>query len=138
MTKTGQQIEDDIYDLVKISTLASIVNGRVYKYGMRPRDSKKEDIIVRFVTGFDNQIQSGTVVVNIYIPNIDPYENGVLVRNISRCKEVEKEVNIWVGTLTASISDYIFKKAQTIHTQEDYEINQHFISTRLNFRLTTF
>jgi len=138
MTKTGQQVEDDIYGLVKNSPLASLINGKVYKFGMRPRDSIKEDAIVKFVSGLDDQIQSGTVVINIYVPDFDPCENGVLVRDITRCKEIEVTANEWVKTLTVEKSDYKFKKAQTIYTQEEPEINQHFVSVRLNFRLTTF
>ncbi|MDL2310130.1 hypothetical protein LJC39_03325 [Parabacteroides sp. OttesenSCG-928-B22] len=138
MTKTGQQVEDDIYGMVKNSPLALLINGEVYKFGMRPKDSTKEDAIVKFVQGYDNQIQSGTVVVNLYVPDFDPYENGVLVRDIERCTELEVVANEWAESLTAEKSNYKFKKAQTIYTQEEPEINQHFVSIRLRFRLTTF
>jgi len=138
MTQTGQQIEDYVFGLVKNSPLASLINGNVYKFGTRPRDSKKEDAIVKFVTGYDGQIQSGTVVINIYIPNIDAFNNGVLVRDITRCSEIEISANQWVESLTACKSDYLFRKAQTIYTEEEPEINQHFVSVRLRFKLTTF
>jgi HD superfamily phosphodiesterase len=138
MTKTGQQIENDIYGLVKSSPLASLINGEVYKFGLRPKDSTNEDAIVKFVQGYDNQIQSGTVVVNVYVPDFDPYENGVLVRDITRCEEIEIAANEWVQTLTTEKSDYKFKLAQTIYTQEEPEISQHFVSIRIRFRLTTF
>jgi len=140
MSKTGQQIEDDIYGFVKNSPLASFISGEVYKYGMRPRDSKKEDAIVKFVTGYntENPLQDGTVVVNIYVPNIAQRKNGVLVRDITRCTVIEIEANKWVDSLTASKSNYLFSKAQTIYTEEEPEINQHFVSIRLKFRLTTF
>ncbi|MDR0385394.1 MAG: hypothetical protein LBH60_04895 [Prevotellaceae bacterium] len=136
MTKTGQQIENDIYGLVKSSPLASLINGGIYKFGTRPKDSTNEDAIVKFVQGYDDQIQSGTVVVNVYVPDFDPYKNGVLVRDITRCEEIEIAANEWVQTLTAE--NYKFKLAQTIYTQEEPEINQHFVSIRLRLRLTTF
>ncbi len=97
MTKTGQQIEDDIFGLVKDSPLASLINGGVYLFGMRPKDSTKEDAVVKFVQGYDNQIQSGTVVINIYVSDFDAYENGVLVRDITRCTEIEVTSNKWVN-----------------------------------------
>ncbi|MCL1932845.1 MAG: hypothetical protein FWF53_03385 [Candidatus Azobacteroides sp.] len=140
MAKTGQQIEDDVYETVKTGPLASVISGGVYKYGTRPRDSKKEDIIVKFVSGSggEDPIQSGTVVVNIYVPDLDPYENGVSVRDISRCTEIENAANDWVKSLTANKSNYLFRTVQTIYTEEAAEINQHFVSVKLRFRLTTF
>lgn len=138
MTKTGQQIENDIYELVKNSPLASLIDGKVYKFGTRPKDSKKEDAVVKFVQGEDDQIQSGTVVINLYVPDFDPYENGVLVRDITRCTELEVLSNKWVKSLTPDKSSYIFRLAQTIHTQEEPDINQHFVSIRLRFKVTTF
>lgn len=138
MTKTGQQIEDDIYGLVKDSPLALLVSGGVYKFGTRPKNSTKEDVIVKFVQGYDSQIQSGTVVINIYIPDFDAFDNGDFVRDITRCGQIEIAANAWVDTLTAGKSNYKFKKAQTIRTEEEPDINQHFVTIRVKFRLTTF
>lgn len=138
MTKTGQQIEDDIYGMTKGSQLALLINGGVYKFGMRTKDSKKEDAVIKFVQGYDSQIQSGTVVINVFIPDIDPFNNGVFVRNITRCTEIEIAANEWVKTLTTGKSDYKFRLAQTIYTEEEPDIKQHFVSIRLKYRLTTF
>jgi hypothetical protein len=132
--KTGQQIEDDIYSLVINSDLAAKTNGEVYKYGMRPRKSCKEDIVVRFVTGLDDVIQTGRAVVNIYIPDIETNETGVLVRDISRCMQIEKIALDWFDTLDTS-SDYALYLAQTIQTIEDKEIAQHFVTIRLEYKL---
>lgn len=145
--KTGQQTEDDIYRLVQevyfplnftLVTIPEIISGTVYKFGMRPKDSQTEDAIVKFVTGFDGQIQEGVVVVNIYVPDFDAYEDGVMRKDITRCTELEVVSAEWVKSLTAEKSDYKFKLAQTIYTEEEPEINQHFVSVRLNFKLTTF
>ena len=140
MSKTGQEIEDDVYGFVKDSPLALLISGDVYKDGVRPRDSEKEDAIVKFVTGYDgaDPIQGGTVVINIYVPDADPYKNGVLVRDIKRCKEIEIAANEWVESFTVAKSNYKFKKAQTICTVAEPDINQHFVSIRLRFKLTTF
>lgn len=137
MTRTGQQVENDVYGLLKNSSLKSFINGEVYKYGMRPRDSKAEDAIVKFVTGLDDEIQTGVVVVNIYVPNIDAFENGVTVRNIARCAEIEIKANEWIKSLTAGTTEYLFSLAQTIYTEEEPEINQHFVTVRIKFSLLT-
>jgi hypothetical protein len=137
MTRTGQQVENDVYGLLKNSSLKSFINGEVYKYGMRPRDSKAEDAIVKFVTGLDDEIQTGVVVVNIYVPNIDAFENGVTVRNIARCAEIEIKATEWITSLTAGTTEYLFSLAQTIYTEEEPEINQHFVTVRIKFSLLT-
>ena len=131
--KTGQQIEDDVFSLFEKSTLLSLINGKVYLFGMRPKNSGNEDAVVKFVTGLDGQIQTGVVVINIYVPNIE--FNGVMVRNIERCAEIEKSANQWVKSLIPN--EYLFSLAQTIYTEEDPDIEQHFISIRLKYRLKT-
>lgn len=137
MTKTGQQIEDDIYGLVNASSLSSLISGTVYKFGMRPKDSQTEDAIVKFVTGLDGQIQRGVVVVNIYVPDFDTYNDGILRKDITRCTELEVAAAEWVKSLTAGKSDYKFELAQTIYTEEEPDIHQHFTSIRLNYSLLT-
>jgi hypothetical protein len=137
MTKTGQQVEDDIFELLRHSSLTSAINGGVYKFEMRPRSSQKEDAVVKFVTGLDDQIQTGVVVVNIFIPDICPFNDGVFIRDITRCTAIEKAANEWIKSLTTEKSDYLFSLAQTIYTEEEPEINQHFVTVRIKFRLLT-
>lgn len=136
--KTGQEIEDDLFEMVKSGSLAAEAAGEVYKYGTRPRDSNQEDIIVKFVEGLDGQIQEGTIAILAYIPNIDPYDDGSFIRDITRSKQLEIKAKEWVSTLTAGYSNYRFRTANTIQTFEDLDINQHFVSVKLKFRLTTF
>ena len=138
MNKTAKQIQGDIYDMLRTSSLSDMISGSVYRAGMRPRDSKLEDAVVIFTTGNPGQIQTGIITINIYVPDIDPYGNGVLTENGQRCEELETAAQKWVDSLTADKSDYKFSLDQTIHTTEDKEIHQHFVVIRLEFQLTTF
>jgi hypothetical protein len=133
MAKTGKQIQSDVLALLKSSTLPSIISGKVYRKDCRPRDSKAEDAIVIFTTGLPGQIQTGVVTINIYCPDIDPYENGVLVEDGQRCETLEKAAADWVNSLTAAVSNYKFKLQQTIYTEEEPEIQQHFIVVKLQY-----
>lgn len=134
---TGQQIEDNIYTMLKSGTLPLLINGKVYKFGTRPKDSGKEDAVVKFVTGLPGQIHTGVAVVNIYVPDVDSYGNGILVKDISRCTEIEVAADNWVNSLSVNLSNYRFSLAQTIYTEESAEIKQHFVSVRLKFGLST-
>lgn len=137
MTKTDKQIQQDFYNLLKGSVLHSFVTGNVYKYGLRPRDSKLEDIDVKFIAGLDADLQSGIVNIRIFVPDITISNDGVCVENISRCQEVEIKANEWVKSLTLLVTDYKIKLLNTITTEEEPEINQHFIAVRINFQLLT-
>ncbi|MCM1168898.1 MAG: hypothetical protein NC324_03075 [Bacteroides sp.] len=135
MRKTGTQIQGDIMLLLRKSPLAGIVSGDIYRNGLRPRDSRQEDIIVTYTAGIPGQIQTGVVTVNIYVPDIDPYDNGVLVCNGARCAEIEVAAQEWVESLTAKGSNYRFELQQTIMTCEDWEVNQHFVCVKLKYKL---
>lgn len=51
MAKTGKQVQGDIYQLLKDSTLYTMISGDVYRNGYRPRDSRLEDAVVIFTAG---------------------------------------------------------------------------------------
>lgn len=133
MAKTGKQVQGDIYRFFKGSTLYTMISGDVYRNGYRPRDSKLEDAIVIFTAGLPDQIQTGVVTVNIYVPDIDPYDNGVLVEDGQRTEELESLAQAWVDSLSAAVSCYKFRLLQTIYTEEEAEINQHFIVVKLAY-----
>lgn len=133
--KTSKQIQGDVYRMLKDSLLANEISGGVYRKGMRPRDSRLEDAVVAFTAGTPGEIQSGVVTINIYIPDIDPYDNGVYVEDGERAEELERLAADWVQDLTADRSDYLFSLQNTITTEEDEEIKQHFVVVKLRYDL---
>lgn len=134
MAKTGKQVQGDIYQLLKGSTICSMISGDVYRNGYRPRNSSLEDAVVTFTAGLPDQIQTGVVTVNIYVPDIDPYDNGVFVEDGQRTEELERLAAEWVDSLTAAVSCYAFRLQQTIYTEEEAEINQHFVVVKLGYK----
>lgn len=134
MAKTSKQVQGDIFRLLRDSTLYTMISGEVYRNGQRPRDSKQEDAEVIFTTGTPTEIQTGVVTVNIYVPDIDAYDNGVLTEDGQRCEEVEALAQAWVDSLTAEVSCYRFGLQQTIYTEADHEINQHFVVIKLYYQ----
>lgn len=133
--KTAKEIQGDIMTLLRDSALAESVSGQIYRKGYRPLNSQAEDITVGFVTGVSGEIEEGVVVVNIYVADIDAFGNGTMVENGERTAEVERLASEWVQSLTASRSDYLFELSQTIYTEAEREVPQHFVSVRLNYRL---
>jgi hypothetical protein len=139
MIKTGKQIQGDIISLLCDSDLAKTVNGKIYRFGYRPHDSKAEDIIVVFTTGIPDQIQTGIVTLNIYVPDIEDEDtdSGVMREDDRRCEALEIAACEWAESLTAGRSDYRFTLQQTIYTEEEPEISQHFVVIKLKYELFT-
>lgn len=133
MAKTGKQVQGDVYRLLRDSTLYTKISGEVYRYGYRPRDSRKEDATVRFTAGLPDQIQTGVVTVNIFVPDIDPDANGTWVEDGERTEQVEKLAQAWADSLTAEVSCYKFKLEQTIDTYDEPDIHQHFVCVKLKY-----
>lgn len=133
MAKTAKQIQGDVYNLLKSSPLASMITGEVYRGGYRPRDSRKEDAVVIFTAGLPYEVQTGVVTINIFVPDIDPYDNGVLVEDGARTAQIERLAQEWVQSLTCDKSNYRFRLQSTIMTEEESDINQHFVVMKLAY-----
>lgn len=133
-TLTSKRVQGDIYRLLKRSSLAASLSGQVYRQGMRPRDSRQEDAVVIFTTGLPDQVQSGVVTVNIFVPDVEGVGTGVLEEDGKRCEEIEAAAAAWVKTLTADKSCYCFSLQQTIYTEAEPETNQHFVVVKLKYR----
>ena len=133
MSRTASQVQGDVYNFLKSSELAQSLSGQVYRRGYRPRDSRLEDAEIIFTTGLPGEIETGVVTINIYCPNIDPYNNGVFVENGQRISEIEKAADLWVKTLVASRSNYLFSLKEAIHSTADEDLNQHFVVVKLRY-----
>ena len=132
--KTGHQIETDIYGFLKESDFVGALTGGLYRKGQRPPDSRLEDCVVIFTTADGEQIQRGTVTINVYVPDIYPYKNGVPVENIARCEEIEGLLQTWLDSMTAEVSGYLFHLKAAIHTQREETIHQSFVVARIDFK----
>lgn len=135
---TAKQVQSDIIALLEGSELAAGVTGRIYRGtpdgSYRPRDSRLEDLIVIFTSGEADEIETGTVTLNIYVPDIDIYGDGVLGEDGARTAEVEEMAAAWVESLTAGRSNYKFRLSQTIYTQREEDLRQHFVVVKLAYR----
>lgn len=134
MTKTGIQIQKDVYQFLLGSELNKVTSGNVYHNGLRPRDSLLEDIIVIFTTGTTSDIQAGIITIHIFVPDISPYSNGTSTPNLARIQEIEIAAMQWVNSLTTDKSSYLFRLQQTICAEYEENINQHFVVVKLHYK----
>lgn len=129
MNLTGTDIEQDFYNMLKGSSLESAISGNIYKSGMRPLNADKEDVVITFLSGLSDQVQKGIMIINAYVPDIA--QSGL--KNTSRIKSLEAEIKNWLYSFENNRYEISLNK--TIQVFAEPEINQHFINTRLNFKL---
>lgn len=130
---TSKKVEGDFRRFLIDSDLARGLSGQVYRNGMRPRDSRKEDAVVIFTSGLPDEIQTGVITINIYVPDLDGNGTGVFEQDGQRLEEIERAAQDWVESLTANRSCYRISLRQSIHTMEEPEINQHFVVVKLGY-----
>lgn len=132
---TESQIEKDFYRIIKSSAINSLINGTLYRKGMRPANAKTEDAVVAFLTGLDGQIQTGVVLLNIYVPKIDNKTSGK-VKNTSRVDTLEAAVKDFFEAFSDPYYDLELR--ETPYSEDLEEIQQTRINTRIYYRRTTF
>lgn len=130
MAKTEIQIERDFYQIVK-SSLGNIIRGEVYRRGMRPDNAKTEDCIAKFLGGINEQVQTGTIVVNIYVPYI-PYKDGRRGEDLTRIGELQEQINATLSEIDST--DYDIKPETTPQSYQMDDIEQTIIAVRLKFK----
>lgn len=134
MIKTEQEIERDFFSFVKESELGRIIKGNVYRPDMRPANAKTEDCIVKFLAGLDEQVQSGVVIINIYVPDVKN-SDGRLVKNHPRIGELERALLDFVNN--NDNTEYWMETDGSPSSTKNEEINQHLVYCRIKFNRIT-
>lgn len=134
-TKTQHQITRTVRRLLLESTLADEMTGKVYYDGSRPRDSKAEDAVIILTDGDAEEVQEGTVTINVFFPDTDPWSDGVFVEDGERAETLETLAQEWADSLTCDKTDgYLFRLASAIHTTPEPDTREHFVVIRLSFK----
>ena len=137
MLKSEDQIEQDVYDLLR-SYLKTVIHGEVYRNECRPGDSQSEDAVIAVSNASADQIQVGHVYVNIYVPDINN-GTGFLVPDKDRLKELSELHESFCEYMNERTTDeYTFYPGKAAKTIAEPDIHQHFVSMDIEFQRTTF
>lgn len=131
--KTETQIEKDIFRIVTASPINDMIGGKVYRRGMRPRDSKAEDCVVQFLSGTDGQFQSGVVNVNIYVPKIHNGKSTNLVENLKRVEELEVQIVALFEDSVFEDPEYNLEIRSTPQAIEEDDVDETRVNTRIYY-----
>lgn len=129
--KTEIEIERDFYALIKNSKLGAALRGSLYRSEMRPANADGEDLIVKFLAGTDEQIQSGTMLLNLYVPDTE-IAGGRKVADKKRIGELQRLILDFVEE--CDDAEYWIKTDGTPYSTYNSDIEQHLIVTRLKFQ----
>lgn len=134
--KTGFQVETDFYRAVKNTELYRKIKGDVYRDGLRPRDSKKDDIVIRLTALSVGQLQEGVLTILVFVPDIEMSGVGNLKRDINRLSKFEDLGAKAVEEIRKELKDeYNEVKLQTgIQSYPDSN-EEHFVSIRIQFQV---
>lgn len=131
MMKTEMQIERDFYTFIKTGTIGTAIHGDVYRSEMRPANAATEDAIVKFLSGYDAQIQSGIMLLHVYVPDIDTVD-GRKVADKARIGEIEEIITDFVRDFDCA--EYLIETDMTPYATLNEEIGQHLVIARIKFQ----
>lgn len=129
--KTEKQVERDFYTFIRESALGRGINGTVYRSEMRPPDADTEDLVVKFLAGLDEQIQSGVVIINIYVPDVPFGTEGRKVEDKTRVEALESLIKDFVHE--NNNTEYRITTDGTPSSTKVEGIEQHLIYARIKF-----
>lgn len=86
--KSDIDIKDDVWKIIKESSLLREVSGALKKTSVRPKNSRSEDIIISVLANSTKQKQVAYVNVNIYVA--DDYIDGQGEENSARLRKLCK------------------------------------------------
>lgn len=135
----GETLEKRLYDLAKEFNAGVLnVGGKVYYRGLRPiqknDSSYKEDIVVAFLAGDGTDVQSGTCLMNVYVPDKQA-SSGMFYANKERCAFIAEALEQFSMFANQSDSGIYFKQKGMIATLAEEDIKQHFVSLKLEFKV---
>lgn len=138
MRKTWSTIEQDFYSALQNTALANAINGAVYKFGMRPKDSKQEDTVLKVSALDAKQLQTGTVSIITYIQPLDKSDDGWIVPNKERIAEIEELTNQLPEELMKLMPLYNgIKLFDGVGNYEERETEESFVSVKIKFDYLT-
>lgn len=138
MRKTWSDIEQDFFNAVKQTALAHAITGDVYKFGIRPKGSKKEDVIIKVSALNASQVQEGTVAVMVYLQPLKKHSDGWIVPNKRRIAEIETLVDALPEELLPLMPDYSgIQLFDGVGNYAEPDTEEYFVSVKIKFHYLT-
>jgi hypothetical protein len=133
MVKSEYRLRQILYDKLDGSLLKETITGKIYKNGVRPAGSTKEDIVINVIVLTSEQFQRGIANVNLYVPDITVNLEGkqqLMPDSIRLAHLAELALPIF---LESASQEYAFDLGDQ-HELAEPETKQHYINLRIDFQ----
>lgn len=127
--KVEAEIERDFYAMLKKHNFANLLRGSIYRKDMRPPKSREEDAVVSFFAGYDSQVQTGYITIDVYVPR----KNQKI--DLERITDLEIELNKFIHE--TDLGEYRVEDGSSMRTYYNEDLNQDFIVSRIPFKRYT-
>ena len=133
--KTDIDIKDDIWRVIKKSPLFKEVTGELKKTSVRPKESRKEDIVISILANNIRKKQMDYVNVNIYVA--ENYVDGQSEENSERLRRLCKMAfsvfeNVRGVDFRLSLTDPNFDCGQRVIESEG--TSEHVINNKILYQ----
>lgn len=128
--KSFVDIERDFFRFIERSELGQSIKGGIFRKGNRDKNRREEDITIGFLAGMDTQRQTGTIVVNVYIPSILDNEGLERIDYV----RVGQLSNMLMGFIVNFIDfEYKIESEASAKVTRDEAEKQYVLSSRIKF-----
>jgi hypothetical protein len=139
MINAAEHIEKDLYTYIKGSSLVTDatkkITGSVYRGETRPSGSMLEDVVVKYLSGYDMQFQTGICIVNIYVNDIAVKGYKGKLPNTARMEVLSEMLVSYIEDHYDMEYGWYIEETPVVLAAE--EVGQHFINARVRFRRFT-
>lgn len=129
---TDIDIKDDIFNLIKDSELAKSLSGQIYKTGVKPLNSKKEDCVINIAGNQNGEIQRAIVNVNIHVPDLYIAKDKTWVEDTKRLRVLCKLAEQLFTSKRVKRMRKVELESQRVFADQG---NEHFINNRILFNI---
>lgn len=131
-----EEAEQVIYNAAK-KIFGGVVSGGVYLSECRPKDSKKEDVVVVVSAMNALQVQTGRAKVNVYVKDISTGRAKTIVPNKARLREILGYENSLIDELNKANANYDFRLNLASTTYPVAGTQEHFANFNIEFNCIT-
>lgn len=133
---TAPELETLLYELTLSIGLG--LSGSVYKRGLRPiqneQDSHTEDAVVGVISGNVDEVQKGTCVLNIYVPDILT-SSGEYLENKMRTAEIAETVELLPKAFRNNSKRVYFTLSEQVTVLAEDNTHEHFVSLKMDYKV---
>lgn len=133
---TAPELETLLYDLTLQAGLE--MTGSVYKRGLRPMQNEQDehlvDAVVGVISGNGEEVQKGTCVVNIYVPDVLT-ATGEYLEDKSQTYQYAVALEQLPRAFRKNNKQVYFSLSEQVAVLAEPNTHEHFVSLKMDYKV---